>query len=93
MDVDAWVAVLWGKSAVRAGGRVNLLVSHMFDSAAVAELVWDRFLAPSVRDAVSELAGGVERGRRLGGGGGSRGWLGVGSLCGTGGSVAARSSG
>jgi CRISPR-associated endonuclease/helicase Cas3 len=40
--------VLWGKS--NAGGRPNLLVQHLLDTAAVAELMWAQFLAPSVRD-------------------------------------------
>ncbi len=32
------LAVLWGKSAGRAGGRANLLLQHLLDTVAVAEL-------------------------------------------------------
>ncbi|MFD7713504.1 CRISPR-associated helicase Cas3' [Streptomyces sp. NPDC059786] len=56
---------LWGKSRERAGGRTNLLMAHLFDTAAVAELLWDGFLAPSTRSALDEIAGGPGRGRRL----------------------------
>ncbi|WP_433593977.1 CRISPR-associated helicase Cas3' [Nocardia sp. CA-145437] len=60
-----WLSVLWGKSAGRAGGTVNLLLSHMLDTAAVAALIWDEYLAESVRWQVSEAAGDEEDGRRL----------------------------
>ncbi|MFF5037938.1 CRISPR-associated helicase/endonuclease Cas3 [Nocardia salmonicida] len=62
---QGWLRSLWGKSAGRAGGTTNLLLSHLLDTAAVAELVWDRYLAVSIRDRVAGLAGGVEQGRRL----------------------------
>lgn len=51
--------VLWGKSS--AGGRVNLLVQHLFDAAAVAELLWDEFLPAAVRRPWDLATGG--RGR------------------------------
>lgn len=57
--------VLWGKSAERAGGVMNLLLSHMLDTAAVAEQMWDAFLCDSTRRALAEIAGGQSRGRRL----------------------------
>ncbi|MFE3001807.1 CRISPR-associated endonuclease Cas3'' [Nocardia sp. NPDC059246] len=60
-----WLSALWGKSAGRAGGTVNLLLSHMLDTAAVAALIWDEYLAESVRWQVSEAAGSGEAGRRL----------------------------
>lgn len=41
------LGALWGKSAKRAGGRANLLLSHLLDTAAVAELIWDRYFGPS----------------------------------------------
>ncbi|TQF05596.1 CRISPR-associated helicase Cas3' [Kitasatospora acidiphila] len=63
--VLAAVAALWGKSAGRAGGVTNLLLSHMLDTAAVAELVWDRYLAPVTRWRLDELAGGPGQGRRF----------------------------
>ncbi|MWK34611.1 CRISPR-associated helicase Cas3' [Actinomadura sp. J1-007] len=51
------MAVLWGKSAGRAGGRSNLLLQHLLDTAAVAELMWDHYLAPSVRRMLDGVAG------------------------------------
>lgn len=56
---DCRLAVLWGKS--NAGPGPNLLVQHLFDTAAVGELVWDQFLASSVRDGWDRATGG--RGR------------------------------
>ncbi|NKY33873.1 CRISPR-associated helicase/endonuclease Cas3 [Nocardia speluncae] len=61
----AWLGALWGKSAGRAGGTANLLLSHMLDTAAVAELIWDKYLADSVRRQVAVVAGGSDAGRRL----------------------------
>ncbi|MEV4467876.1 CRISPR-associated helicase Cas3' [Micromonospora echinofusca] len=46
-DPTGALAVLWGKS--NAGGRQNLLVQHLLDSAAVGELIWDFYLAPAVK--------------------------------------------
>ncbi|MFI5501012.1 CRISPR-associated helicase Cas3' [Nocardia asteroides] len=60
-----WLGVLWGKSAGRAGGTMNLLLSHMLDTAAVAELIWDEYLAESIRARIAVVAGGAEAGRRL----------------------------
>ncbi len=57
--------VLWGKSRERAGGTTNLLMAHLLDTAAVAELLWDGFLAPSTRSALDAVAGGPGRGRGL----------------------------
>ncbi|WP_051698593.1 CRISPR-associated helicase/endonuclease Cas3 [Streptomyces albus] len=62
---SAEIGVLWGKSRERAGGRMNLLMSHLFDTSAVAELMWDRFLAPSTREALDRVAGGAGQGRSL----------------------------
>ncbi|WP_404200287.1 CRISPR-associated helicase Cas3' [Streptomyces tauricus] len=56
---------LWGKSRERAGGTTNLLLAHLVDTAAVAELLWDGFLARSVHLALDEVAGGPGRGRRF----------------------------
>lgn len=61
----AWLGALWGKSAGRAGGRANLLLSHMLDTAAVAELIWERYLADAVRRQVAVLGGSTDAGRRL----------------------------
>ncbi|MFE7132686.1 CRISPR-associated helicase Cas3' [Streptomyces sp. NPDC057638] len=57
------LGALWGKSRERAGGRTSLLMCHLLDTAAVAEILWDRFLAPATRSALDELAGGAGRGR------------------------------
>ncbi|SER20544.1 CRISPR-associated helicase Cas3' [Actinokineospora terrae] len=57
----ARLGVLWGKSRKNAGGTMNLVVSHLFDTAAVAELIWDHFLASSTKSLVDQVAGG--RGR------------------------------
>ncbi|MER7195455.1 CRISPR-associated helicase Cas3' [Streptomyces flaveolus] len=56
---------LWGKSRERAGGSTHLLLAHLLDTAAVAELLWDGFLARSTRSALDVVAGGPGRGRRL----------------------------
>ncbi|MEW2350869.1 CRISPR-associated helicase Cas3' [Streptomyces sp. NPDC006684] len=56
---------LWGKSRERAAGRTSLLLGHLLDTAAVAELMWEEFLAPATRSALDEVAGGVGRGRGL----------------------------
>ncbi|TVL88484.1 CRISPR-associated helicase Cas3' [Streptomyces sp. SAJ15] len=63
--VVAVLGALWGKSKERAGGRTNLLVSHLLDTAAVAELIWDDYLGAVTRDALDEVAGGRGRGREL----------------------------
>lgn len=55
VDVDAAIQELWGKSD--AGGRPHMLVSHLMDSAAVAEIVWDRFMAPSTRETLDQVSG------------------------------------
>ncbi len=60
-----WLEALWGKSASRGGGRRNLLLAHMLDTAAVAECLWDRFLPPVTRRELDGIAGGAGRGRRF----------------------------
>jgi CRISPR-associated endonuclease/helicase Cas3 len=55
------VGVLWGKSS--AAGRAHLLVAHLLDTAAVAEVMWSGFLAPSVRSAWDDATDG--RGREV----------------------------
>ena len=47
-----------GKS--KAGGSTHLLIAHLLDSAAVAGLMWDRYLAASVRANLDRLTGGRE---------------------------------
>ncbi|MFE4516444.1 CRISPR-associated helicase Cas3' [Kitasatospora sp. NPDC056783] len=63
--VKGWLGVLWGKSAGRAGGSANLLLSHMLDTAAVAEVAWDRYLPPVTKRRLDDVAGGRGKGRRL----------------------------
>lgn len=55
------LTVLWGKS--NAGGSAHLLLAHLLDTAAVAELLWDRYLAPSFTDQVDACCHG--RGRQF----------------------------
>ncbi|WP_405889431.1 CRISPR-associated helicase Cas3' [Streptomyces sp. NBC_00133] len=64
-DADPMIAALWGKSKEKAGGRKNLLLSHLLDTAAVAERMWDGVLAPSTRRLIDEVAGGPGAGRRF----------------------------
>ncbi|AJF70292.1 CRISPR-associated helicase/endonuclease Cas3 [Streptomyces vietnamensis] len=59
----ARLGVLWGKSAEKGGGTMSLLLCHMLDTAAVAEFMFDRFLAPATRDMLDRVSGG--RGRRF----------------------------
>jgi CRISPR-associated endonuclease/helicase Cas3 len=59
--LDSALAVVWGKSD--ADGLPHLLLGHLLDTAAVGELVWDRFLAPTVRDRLDDCSDG--RGRSL----------------------------
>ncbi|MET9292827.1 CRISPR-associated helicase Cas3' [Streptomyces sp. NPDC003077] len=65
LDVTAALAALWGKSDEKAGGTKNLLLSHLLDTAAVAECLWDGFLALPTKRALSKVAGGESNGRRL----------------------------
>lgn len=44
-QVHCWLGSLWGKSARFAGGTTNLLIAHMLDTAAVADLIWDQYLS------------------------------------------------
>lgn len=46
---------LWGKSD--AGGFMNLLIQHLFDTAAVAEVMWKSFLPASLKARLDEIAG------------------------------------
>ncbi|MFE5595473.1 CRISPR-associated helicase Cas3' [Streptomyces sp. NPDC056549] len=62
-EVVEQLGALWGKSAAKAGGDMNLLLSHLLDTAAVAELMWDRYLAPRTKGVLEEVSGG--RGRML----------------------------
>ena len=54
-EQQAWLDVVWGKSDV--AGEVHLLIQHLLDALAVGELMWDRFLARSLRDRIDLVAG------------------------------------
>lgn len=62
---DLWLGALWGKSAEHGGGTINLLLSHMLDTAEVARIIWDKYLAESVRQNISVIAGGQDQGMRF----------------------------
>ncbi|MEU0986021.1 CRISPR-associated helicase Cas3' [Streptomyces sp. NPDC005953] len=52
--------LLWGKSEEKAGGTANPLLSHLLDTAAVAEQLWDTYLAPATQRMLDHTAtGGV----------------------------------
>lgn len=51
------LGALWGKSRQKAGGRTNLLISHLVDTAAVAEKIWDNYLASSTKLTVNAISG------------------------------------
>lgn len=53
------IAALWGKS--NAAGKVNLLLQHLLDTAAVGELIWDRYLAPKVKKQLDGCCDGKGR--------------------------------
>ena len=57
------VGVLWGKSKAGPVGAAgpNLLIQHLFDAAAVAELIWERWMAPGVKSRLGECVGGGGR--------------------------------
>ncbi|MFJ6668983.1 CRISPR-associated helicase Cas3' [Streptomyces sp. NPDC091383] len=55
------VARLWGKSAARNGGQTHLLLGHLLDTAAVAGVMWDRYLSTAFRRRLDEVSSG--RGR------------------------------
>ena len=55
------LGVLWGKSD--ADGSMNLLLQHLLDAAAVGELMWDRFLPPTVTGKLDDCCDG--RGRAV----------------------------
>ncbi|MFD9881714.1 CRISPR-associated helicase Cas3' [Streptomyces alboflavus] len=64
-DIERMMWALRGKTADYAGGTENLLLSHLLDTAAVAERVWENFLARATRDVLDRTAGGPGRGREL----------------------------
>ncbi|MEW2528362.1 CRISPR-associated helicase Cas3' [Streptomyces sp. NPDC047071] len=63
--VERQVWALIGKTAKYANGTPNLLLSHMLDTAAVAERIWEDYLAHATRGMLDRMAGGPDRGREL----------------------------
>lgn len=57
-DQDS-IPLLWAKSD--AGGRPHSLIGHLLDTAAVAEIIWDEFMAPVTRRLLDQACHG--RGR------------------------------
>lgn len=55
----AALAVLWGKS--NAGGTRSLLLQHLLEAAAMGEVIWDRYLARSVREKIDACCDGAGR--------------------------------
>ncbi|WP_329021437.1 CRISPR-associated helicase Cas3' [Streptomyces sp. NBC_00690] len=61
-DPDRYLHLLWGKSEEKAGGTANPLLSHLLDTAAVAEQLWDTYLAPATRRMLDHTASGGGKG-------------------------------
>ncbi|MER6010190.1 CRISPR-associated helicase Cas3' [Streptomyces bluensis] len=57
-DIEGWLGALWGKSASKGGGTANLLLGHLLDTAAVAECMWDHYLAPWMRWRLDQITEG-----------------------------------
>ncbi len=53
------MAVVWGKS--NAQGSMHLLLGHLLDTAAMAELIWDRFLPAATKDHLDGCSDGSGR--------------------------------
>ncbi|MER0243777.1 CRISPR-associated endonuclease Cas3'' [Streptomyces sp. HSW2009] len=65
-DPDVTLGVCVGKTPEYAGGNtMSLVITHLLDSGAVAERLWDGFLAPTLRRQLDAVAGGPGRGRTL----------------------------
>lgn len=60
-ELGCRLVAVWGKSG--PGGSALPLLQHLFDAMAVAELMWDEFIAPCLRTRFDHAAGG--NGRRL----------------------------
>ncbi|MCI1749280.1 MAG: CRISPR-associated helicase Cas3' [Acidipropionibacterium sp.] len=59
MTDDDVLPMLWAKSD--AGGRPHSLIGHLLDTAAVAEIIWDEFMAPQTRRLLDEACDGHGR--------------------------------
>lgn len=56
---SAQLPLLWAKS--NASGRPHSLIGHLLDTAAVAERIWDEYMAPHFKDQVDAAANGAGR--------------------------------
>ncbi|MFI2026740.1 CRISPR-associated endonuclease Cas3'' [Streptomyces buecherae] len=64
-DATASLRVCVAKTPKYAGGTMSLVATHLLDTAAVAECLWDGFLGPTTRRQLDAAAGGPGRGRTL----------------------------
>lgn len=64
-DATASLRVCVAKTPDHAGGTMSLVATHLLDTAAVAERIWDGFLGPTTRRQLDAAAGGPDRGRTL----------------------------
>ncbi|WP_375001941.1 CRISPR-associated helicase Cas3' [Aeromicrobium sp. CTD01-1L150] len=56
--------LIWAKTSPDDDGWLNL-PQHLNDAADVAELLWDRWLAPAVKDLIARSVGGADAARAL----------------------------
>lgn len=62
LDMERALGALVGKTPDRTGNKVmSLLLTHLLDTAAVGELIWDHYLAPSLRKALAGPRALLER--------------------------------
>jgi len=57
-EIQTHLSAFWGKSRKLGGGHINLLISHLLDSAAVAEQLWERYLSLKTKDLLNETSAG-----------------------------------
>ncbi|WP_344164562.1 CRISPR-associated helicase Cas3' [Nocardiopsis rhodophaea] len=62
-EICAQLGALWGKSRKVGGGQINLLVSHLLDTAAVAGQLWDFYLPQQTKRLLNHISDG--QGRRF----------------------------
>lgn len=59
MTPEDVIPLIWAKSD--AGGRPHSLIGHLLDTAAVAEIIWDEFMAPITRRLLDDACDGHGR--------------------------------
>jgi len=65
LGVQAQLASLWAKSPEKASGRMSVLVQHLLDTGAVAELLWDEFMPRPLQTALDDCSADGSSGRVL----------------------------